>query len=822
LGIDIGTTFSAAAVWRDGRAETIPFGNRANVVPSVVLLGDDGTLVVGDAAARRAVVESRRVAREFKRRLGDRVPVMLGEQRFEAQQLLAAMVAWIAERVREREGAPPDHVTLTCPANWGEFRRGLLLEAANDAGFRRAELVVEPVAAAIHYAAQERIEAGAYIGVYDLGGGTFDATVLRKTDDSFEVHGTPMGDDRLGGIDFDQAVLAHVAASLGDRWTRLDLTDVSTLRAVAQARANAVEAKEALSTDMEATIPVILPGITEDVRLTRAEFEGAVRLQLQRTVDVFRQTVVASGLEPSQLHRILLIGGSSRIPLVSQLLTQQLGVRVAVDAHPKYAVCLGAAVAAGAQMAGGAAPAAARAPGENDAADAHAADQADTDELADQAHDVAAEPEAVADRAALQALVARPRGEVGPAPPSETQESAAIIGDDAPEGDVGDIDTVDVDPVDRGPATPPDAADDDTQPTPAAAGSRQHRRGVPLSYLIVALIAVVASGAVWLLINRRAENVSSGDPVAGASPSLRPTPTETRPAASETPTPSEARPAAPAFNAGGSPAELAFGEGAIWVTNNGENTVTRIDPTINRVVATIDAGPSPSDISVGAGALWVANEGDGTVSRIDPTTGQTVATFESGDGLSGVSAGRTGVWITNKDDGTVTRVDPATNAVTATIDVGADPHDVRVSAGSVWVFSLDDSTVSRIDPNINEVVATIDVGRNPTDLAFNNDAIWVLDASDDTVTRIDLATLEVLATINVGAEPSDIAFAADSAWITNGGDNTVTRIDLATNDAVATINVGANPSDIGFGADALWVVNTGDGTVSRIDPASTP
>ncbi|HSK96043.1 MAG TPA: Hsp70 family protein, partial [Euzebyales bacterium] len=544
LGIDIGTTFSAAAVWRDGRAETVPFGNRANVIPSVVLVREDGTLVVGDAAAARAVTESRRVAREFKRRIGDRVPIMLGEQRFGAQQLLAAMVTWIAERVTEREGAAPDYVTLTCPANWGEYRRGVLQEAAQSAGLRRAGLVVEPVAAAIHYASQERIEAGSYIGVYDLGGGTFDATVLRKTDDGFEVHGTPMGDDRLGGIDFDQAVLAHVAASLGDRWAQLDLTDVATLRAVAQVRANAVEAKEALSTDMEAGIAVILPGTTEDVRLTRAEFEGAIRLPLQRTVDVFRQTVVASDLEPSQLHRVLLIGGSSRIPLVQQLLTQQLGVRVAVDAHPKYAVCLGAAVAAGARLVGGAPAGDAQAPSDAGAAGEHAAVQADTDEIPSddrQADDTAPAGISGADRAVLQGLVARrPQDAEAPPPHAETQESAAIAGDNTAPADAGEAETVAVDAVDRNLTTPLAAASDDTQPTRPTrsdAGTERHRRAVPWSYLIVALIAVVAGGAVWLLVSARSETVSTGEPPPPTTPSLRPTAAESRPAAQSSPTP---------------------------------------------------------------------------------------------------------------------------------------------------------------------------------------------------------------------------------------------------------------------------------------------
>jgi molecular chaperone DnaK (HSP70) len=527
LGIDIGTTFSAAAVWRDGRAETVPLGNRANVVPSVVLLRDDGTLLVGDAAARRAIVEPRRVAREFKRRVGDRVPVMLGEQPVEPERLLAAMVAWIVERVSEREDGTPAYVTLTCPANWGEYRRGLLRDAALDAGLVNAGLVVEPVAAAIHYASQERVEPGAFIGVYDLGGGTFDATVLRKTDEGFEVYGTPEGDDGLGGVDFDQLVLAHVAASLGDTWSKLDLTDTATLQALAQVRANAVEAKEALSTDVEAGIAVILPGVTQDVRITRSEFEDAVRATLQRTIDVFRQAVVGGGLEPSQLHRVLLVGGSSRIPLVSQLLTQQLGVQIAVDAHPKYAVCLGAAVAAGTRLAAAAGVPQTldmRAAGARDEADqgqpgatrAWVADERDDQEAQQQV--ASARPEVPVDKRVLESLRAPVEGAV---PHAETQEFAAIVGD-SPAQASGERQTLEVDLVDRGLTAAHDVSFSDVthaippvereEPPPPKRVERGRKRQPVITAVLVALVVLSGAAAMWAVTEWLSQRNQQADP----------------------------------------------------------------------------------------------------------------------------------------------------------------------------------------------------------------------------------------------------------------------------------------------------------------------
>jgi molecular chaperone DnaK len=252
--------------------------------------------------------------------------------------------------VSEQEGGPPEHVTLTHPATWGEHRTGLMIEAAETAGLTGVGLVAEPVAAAAFYASTERLNPGALLAVYDFGGGTFDATVVRKTPTGFEVQGQPMGDPDLGGADFDQAVMDHVAAVLGVGWRTLDLDDPTVLAAVAQVREHAVAAKEQLSADTEASIPIVLPNIVRDVRITRGEFETAARIPILRTVDLLAQAIEAAGATPSDIRTALLVGGSSRIPLVSRLVSSQLGLDVGIDAHPKVSVCLGAAILAGARL----------------------------------------------------------------------------------------------------------------------------------------------------------------------------------------------------------------------------------------------------------------------------------------------------------------------------------------------------------------------------------------------------------------------------------------------------------------------------------------
>ncbi|WP_322762442.1 Hsp70 family protein, partial [Frankia sp. Cr2] len=350
LGIDVGTTFTAAAIWRDGRAEVVDLDERARTIPSVLFLRDDGVMLVGEAAERRAIADPSRVAREFKRRFGDDVPVRLADTWVEIPDLVADMIRFVVNKVTERESQAPGHVMLTRPATWSGHRQDLMEQAAGLAGLTDVGLLSEPVAAAGHYAAQDRLTPGDRVGVYDLGGGTFDATVLRKTDGGFEVCGEPGGDDDLGGIDIDEAVLDHIARTVGPPWQRQDLTDPETARAVAQVHAAAVAAKEALSADTDAEIPVIIPGCNRTVRLTRDDLEESVRIMVLRTLDTFRRTCRSAGVEPAELNRVLLVGGSSRIPLVARLVEREFRVLVTVDTHPKFAVCLGAAIAGGARL----------------------------------------------------------------------------------------------------------------------------------------------------------------------------------------------------------------------------------------------------------------------------------------------------------------------------------------------------------------------------------------------------------------------------------------------------------------------------------------
>jgi molecular chaperone DnaK len=347
LGVDLGTTYTAAAVNRDGRAQIVELGTRAAAIPSVLFVKEDEDLLIGEAATRRGVSDPARLAREFKRRFGDPTPLILGGSPYAADALMAKVLRWVVDAVNEREGGPADRVTVSHPANWGQFKRDLLDQSLRLAGLTDAQTITEPEAAAIYYASNERVEAGTIVAVYDLGGGTFDAAVLRKTPGGFEIMGRPEGIEHLGGVDFDQAILARVDDATGGALRALDPADPANAKAATRLREEIVNAKEALSTDTDASIPVVLPNLQTEIRLTRSEFEDIIRASIGETIAALRRALDSAGVSAAEIAKVLLVGGSSRIPLVAQMVSAELGRPVAVDAHPKHAIPLGAAIAAG-------------------------------------------------------------------------------------------------------------------------------------------------------------------------------------------------------------------------------------------------------------------------------------------------------------------------------------------------------------------------------------------------------------------------------------------------------------------------------------------
>ena len=352
LGIDLGTTYTAAAVRRVGSPEAtvVPLGPGSDQAPSVILLDTDGVLLIGDEAEEQASTSPERVVREYKRRLGDDTPMVVAGTSFLADAVAAETIRWAVGRVVQHMGRAPRRVAVTHPAGWGAYRRRLFADALEEVDLTDVVLLTEPEAAAVAYGAEGRVPEGQTVAVYDLGGGTFDAAVVEGRAGASDgpgvtVLGQAQGLDALGGVDFDEAVFWHVCAELGGTVAALDPADLETHRAVARLRRACVRAKEALSSDTEAVVDVELPSLTTRVRVTRSEFEEMIEPAVWQTVDVLRE-VLDGVLGDVEVDRVLLVGGSSRIPLVSRVLAREFGCPVALDTEPTTVVARGAALAA--------------------------------------------------------------------------------------------------------------------------------------------------------------------------------------------------------------------------------------------------------------------------------------------------------------------------------------------------------------------------------------------------------------------------------------------------------------------------------------------
>ncbi|PXY19600.1 Hsp70 family protein [Prauserella muralis] len=347
LSVDLGTSNTVAVLSAHGRPPRVVEVDGSATMPSAVFAEEDGTLVVGRDAERRARLDPTRFEPNPKRRV-DEQTLLLGTDVVPVNEALAAVLRRVLEETsRQLGGEQPDEVRLTHPAQWGPVRRNVLLSAARLAGMGPAiSLVPEPVAAAAHFASfpGKALGPGQTLAVYDLGAGTFDVAVVGATQNGYTVLAED-GLPDLGGLDVDQALMVHVGREVShrdpQRWQRLLRPESTADRRTRRALQEDVKAaKEALSRLPQTEVP--MPEPFTDVLVTRAELEALVRPALLRSVELLARTVRSAGLSPDRLAGIYLVGGSSRLPLVGTLLSEKLGVVPASLDQPETAVALGA------------------------------------------------------------------------------------------------------------------------------------------------------------------------------------------------------------------------------------------------------------------------------------------------------------------------------------------------------------------------------------------------------------------------------------------------------------------------------------------------
>ncbi|MGH3647244.1 MAG: Hsp70 family protein, partial [Micromonosporaceae bacterium] len=350
LGIDFGTSNTVAMLrMPDGRVRPLLFDG-SPMLPSAVYLAPDGRMLVGRDAERNARVDPTRFEPNPKRRIDDGT-IFLGEQELPVPRVMAHVLEQVLTEARRQIGGNPAEVRMTHPARWGERRRSILVEAARLAGLSRPQLIAEPVGAASYFTAVlgTAVPVGRSLAIYDLGGGTFDATVVRRTQTGFEVlaeEGLP----DVGGLDFDHAIVEHLGKTYQDShaetWRKLiNPQEAGDRRYRRMLYEDVRGCKEMLSRTSSADIH--LPALEVDAHLTREEFESLVRPYLERTVECLKRTIGQARLQPKDMVGIFLVGGSSRIPIAGHLIHTELGVAPTTLEQPETVVVEGSLAVGG-------------------------------------------------------------------------------------------------------------------------------------------------------------------------------------------------------------------------------------------------------------------------------------------------------------------------------------------------------------------------------------------------------------------------------------------------------------------------------------------
>jgi len=347
IGIDLGTTNSAVSVIRDGLPVMLPAADGQPILPSVIGLDGEGRLLVGQTARNQYVLAPDRTVRSVKRKMGQDIKLPLGPQQYTPQEISAMILRTLKEQAERALGHPVRKAVITVPAFFNETQREATRAAGDLADLEVVRIINEPTAATLVY--EPRSERHERLLVYDLGGGTFDVSIVQIEQGVIEVLSSH-GDTQLGGDDFDELLLTWVCEDFLDKHG-LDLREIPTARSrLLQA---VEEAKKRLSfepfTELAEEFIANKDGLPVNLKMTleRRDYEELIEPLLNKTVKCVDAALHDAGLRAAQIDKVILVGGSSRTPLVHHLLQAQLGQQPHFEIDPDLCVAMGAAVQGG-------------------------------------------------------------------------------------------------------------------------------------------------------------------------------------------------------------------------------------------------------------------------------------------------------------------------------------------------------------------------------------------------------------------------------------------------------------------------------------------
>ena len=348
IGIDLGTTNSCVAVIEGGEPVVIPNAEGSRTTPSVVAFGKTGERLVGQVAKRQAITNPDRTVSSIKRQMGSDYKVKIDDKKYTPQEISAMILQKLKTDAESYLGEKVTEAVITVPAYFTDSQRQATKDAGKIAGLEVKRIINEPTAAALAYGIDK--ENDQKVMVYDLGGGTFDVSIIEMGDGVQEVLATA-GNNRLGGDDFDQRVIDWIA----DEFKKSEGVDLRGDKMAMQRLKEAAEkAKIELSNVTTSTINLPFIGMNSDgtplnleMTLTRAKFNELTADLVEATMGPVRQAISDSGLKTSDLHKILMVGGSSRIPAVQEAVKKYTGVEPFKGINPDECVAIGAAIQGG-------------------------------------------------------------------------------------------------------------------------------------------------------------------------------------------------------------------------------------------------------------------------------------------------------------------------------------------------------------------------------------------------------------------------------------------------------------------------------------------
>lgn len=348
IGIDLGTTNSAVAVMEGGQSTIIPNIEGNRTTPSIVAFTKDGERLVGETAKRQAITNPERTISSIKRHMGTDYKVTIDGKDYSPQEISAMILQKLKSDAESYLGETITEAVITVPAYFTDAQRQATKDAGRIAGLDVKRIVNEPTAAALAYG-EDKDKDSTTVMIYDLGGGTFDVSILELSDGVFEVQAT-RGNNKLGGDDFDERVIDWIAENF-KKENGVDLkADRMSLQRLKEA---AEKAKKELSSTMSTNIN--LPFITANASgplhlnmdLTRAKFDELTADLVKKTEEPVREALKDADLSASDIDKVLLVGGSTRVPAVQELVKSIVGKDPQKDINPDECVALGAAIQAG-------------------------------------------------------------------------------------------------------------------------------------------------------------------------------------------------------------------------------------------------------------------------------------------------------------------------------------------------------------------------------------------------------------------------------------------------------------------------------------------